>query len=57
MYYLDKEEKAELEKLERKLTYSNGIIKKDEAQANPVDAIRLKMLYEKKQELLQASLN
>jgi hypothetical protein len=56
-YELSKEEKSEVEKLESKLLYVNGVPKEDEVNKNPKDAFRLQELYKKRNELAFASQN
>lgn len=57
MYGLTKAEQIEVEQLERVLTFSNGVFDNDKINENPKKAEKLKELYNKKRELMLATLN
>lgn len=57
MYHLNTDEKVELNLLEKELFHSNGIPKKEICENNVRKVVRLKHLWNKKQELRLASMN
>jgi hypothetical protein len=57
MYHLNVDEKVELNLLEKELFHSNGIPKKEICENNVRKVVRLKHLWNKKQELRLASMN